>query len=62
MVLSISLTLLTGIVVFLLVRSGHQRILPGVACALFGFSLASTDIAPGITSAIQTVTRWISAL
>lgn len=61
MALSISLVLLFGIVVVLLVRTGYQRIWPGIATCLFGFFLASTGIAPTITSAVSSVTGWISS-
>lgn len=60
--LSISLVVLTGIIAFVLVRTGYQLIWPGVTCVLFGFSLASTGIAPGINSAIQTVASWVNSL
>ncbi|MEU1567976.1 hypothetical protein ABZ504_48020 [Streptomyces mirabilis] len=62
MALSISLVLLFGIIVVILVRTGYQRILPGIATCLFGFFLASTGIAPGIRSAITSLSGWISAL
>ncbi|NUK28089.1 hypothetical protein [Streptomyces lunaelactis] len=61
MALSISLVVLLGIIVFVLVRTGYQRIMPGIAVCLFGFCLASTGIAPTITSAVSSVTGWISS-
>lgn len=62
MALSISLVLLLGIIVVILVRTGYQRIMPGIAVCLFGFFLASTGIAPTITSTVSSVTGWISSL
>ncbi|MEV5921930.1 hypothetical protein AB0N42_30185 [Streptomyces pseudogriseolus] len=61
MALSISLVLLLGIIVVILVRTGYQRIMPGIAVCLFGFFLASTGIAPIITSAVSSLTGWISS-
>jgi hypothetical protein len=59
---SISAVVLLGIVVFVLIRGGYVRLGPALACALFGFFLASTGAAPTITSAISTVTGWISSI
>ncbi|MFF9336933.1 MULTISPECIES: hypothetical protein [Streptomyces] len=61
MALSISLVLLLGIIVVILVRTGYQRIMPGIAVCLFGFFLASTGIAPTITNAVASLTGWISS-
>ncbi|MFD7135173.1 hypothetical protein [Streptomyces sp. NPDC059894] len=61
MALSISLVVLLGIIVFVLVRTGYQRIMPGIAVCLFGFFLASTGIAPTITGAVSSLTGWISS-
>ncbi|NUK12806.1 hypothetical protein HRW18_33550 [Streptomyces lunaelactis] len=61
MALSISLVLLLGIIVVILVRTGYQRIMPGIAVLLFGFFLANTGIAPTITGAVSSVTGWISS-
>ncbi|MFE4258224.1 hypothetical protein [Streptomyces sp. NPDC056883] len=61
MAVSISLVVLFGIIVFILVRTGYQRIAPGIAVCMFGFFLANTGIAPTITSAVSSVTGWISS-
>ncbi|WP_018569250.1 hypothetical protein [Streptomyces sp. PsTaAH-124] len=61
MALSISLVVLLGIIVFVLVRTGYQRIMPGIAVCLFGFFLANTGIAPTITGAVSSLTGWISS-
>ncbi|MBK3384628.1 hypothetical protein ACH4TS_31280 [Streptomyces albidoflavus] len=61
MALSLSLVVLLGIIVFVLVRTGYQRIMPGIAVCLFGFFLASTGIAPTITGAVSSLTGWISS-
>ncbi|MCQ9132878.1 hypothetical protein [Streptomyces hilarionis] len=62
MAVSISAVVLLGIVVFVLIRGGYVRPGPALACGLFGFFLASTGAAPLITSAISTVTGWISSI
>ncbi|MGP3990861.1 hypothetical protein [Streptomyces sp. 3N207] len=62
MALSISLVLLLGIIVVILVRTGYQRILPGIAVLLFGFFLANTGVAPTITGAVSSVAGWIGSL
>ncbi|MGW9584446.1 hypothetical protein ACWIGB_15880 [Streptomyces albidoflavus] len=61
MALSLSLVVLLGIIVFVLVRTGYQRVMPGIAVCLFGFFLASTGIAPTITGAVSSLTGWISS-
>ncbi|MDQ1006013.1 hypothetical protein QFZ82_007943 [Streptomyces sp. V4I23] len=42
-------------------RTGYQRIMPGIAVCLFGFFLANTGIAPTITGAVSSVAGWISS-
>lgn len=61
MVISFSLAFALAVIVGVLVKIGYQRIWPGIACLLLGFALASTGLAPGITTAIQAVTGWISS-
>lgn len=62
MAVSISAVVLLGIVVIVLMRGGSARLLPTLACAGFGFFLASTGAAPLITDAIGTVTGWIASI
>jgi len=62
MAVSLSLVLVAAVVVVILLRTGYLRLWPALACALFGFCLASTGIAPAITKAIASVTGWVSAL
>jgi len=59
---SISLALFTGVILVILWRTGYLRVWPTIVTALFGFSLASTGIAPGIRSAITSVSGWISSI
>ncbi|MEJ8632004.1 hypothetical protein [Streptomyces sp. MS2.AVA.5] len=62
MAVSISAVVLLGMIVFVLIRGGSVRLGPALACAGFGFFLASTGAAPTITDAIGTVTSWISSI
>ncbi|MDT0545414.1 MULTISPECIES: hypothetical protein [Streptomyces] len=48
MILSISGVLLLGVVVFVFFRKDGLKATHAVICALFGFYLASTAIAPSI--------------
>ena len=62
MALTISLVFFAGIIVVVLVRTGYLRLWPALAAVLFGFSLASTGIAPAIHGAISGIAGWISTL
>ena len=62
MALTVSLFVFAGIIVLILLRTGYLRLWPALAAALFGFTLASTGIAPVITSGISNVAGWISTL
>ncbi|NJQ00252.1 hypothetical protein [Streptomyces zingiberis] len=48
MILSISGVVLLGVIVFLFTRKDGLKITHAVVCALFGFYLAGTAVAPGI--------------
>lgn len=50
MILSISGVVLLGIVVFLFFKKDGLKPSHGLICALFGFYLAGTAIAPSITA------------
>ncbi|MFI9311364.1 hypothetical protein [Streptomyces triculaminicus] len=62
MALTVSLVLLAGIAVLILLRTGYLRIWPALAAVLFGFTLASTGIAPAITSGISSIAGMLSSL
>ena len=59
MVISLSLVLVLGVVVWLLHRYAGLKAWHGVICVLFGFLLATTSFAPEIRT---TVTAIIHAL
>ncbi|MBQ0986913.1 hypothetical protein KBZ10_20840 [Streptomyces sp. F63] len=48
MILSISGVVLLGVIVFLFTRKDGLKISHAVVCALFGFYLAGTAVAPSI--------------
>ena len=62
MALTVSLVVFAGIIVVVLLCTGYLRLGPALAAALFGFTLASTGVAPAITSAISSVAGWLSSL
>jgi hypothetical protein len=59
LVISLSLVLVLGVVVWLLYRYAGLKVWHGVICVLFGFFLATTSFAPEIRT---TVTAIIHAL
>ncbi|MCX5207593.1 hypothetical protein OG897_40090 [Streptomyces sp. NBC_00237] len=61
MAVSISFVLLLAIVVVVLIRGGSVRLLHALACAAFGFFLASSGAGPYITRAMSGITGWISS-
>ncbi|MBH1937770.1 hypothetical protein I5Q34_26445 [Streptomyces sp. AV19] len=58
--ISISAAMLLGIVVIVLVKGGYIRLGSAVACALFGFTLASTGMAPTINSGLASFAKVVS--
>lgn len=57
-----SLAVVLAAVAVALIRRGSVRVLHAVMCALLGFEIASTSIAPGITAAISSLTGWVGSL
>lgn len=62
MILSISGVLLLGIAMFLLFRMGDLKASHAIVCALFGFYLAGTAIAPSIEAGGQSLAGILSGL
>lgn len=60
MVITVSLVVLVGIILVLMVRSGKVKWGPALVAALFGFLLASSDLAPNIQDFLDSVSRSIS--
>jgi hypothetical protein len=62
MVLSISGVLLLGALVILLTRKSGLKVSHAIVCALFGFYLAGTSIAPNIRDGGDTLASIIGGL
>ncbi|MCP9207367.1 hypothetical protein [Streptomyces cucumeris] len=60
MVISLSLVVLVGIVLVLMIRNGSIKWGPGLVAILFGFLLASSDLAPDIQDFLDSVANAIS--
>lgn len=54
------MVVLVGIILVLMVRSGKVKWGPALVAALFGFLLASSDLAPNIQDFLDSVSRSIS--
>jgi hypothetical protein len=62
MVVSLSAVLLLGVFVVMLCRYAGLRPWHGVICALLGFTLASSSVAPQIRDAGRAVVGWLSGI
>lgn len=62
MAISISVVLLLLILAVIFLRNGGLKISHALVCALFGFSLASTSIAPTIAGGITATAAVVSGL
>ncbi|MEU6116989.1 hypothetical protein C3486_27995 [Streptomyces sp. Ru73] len=62
MVLSVSGVVLLGVIVFLFFRKDGLKVTHALVCALFGFYLAGTAIAPGIKAGGASLAGLISGL
>jgi hypothetical protein len=61
-VISLSAALLLGIVLFVMIRSKQLKVWPAVVAALFGFFLASTNMAPDINRFLNSVADTIDQI
>ncbi|MFI0818035.1 hypothetical protein ACH4TX_17170 [Streptomyces sp. NPDC021098] len=59
MVISLSLVVLVGIILVLMIRAGKMKAGPALVAALFGFLLASSDLAPNIQDFLDSVASSI---
>ncbi|MFC0597538.1 hypothetical protein [Streptomyces palmae] len=59
MAISLSLVLLVGVILVVMVRQGQVKPGPAIVAALFGFLLASTDIAPDIQDFLDSLAKTI---
>lgn len=62
MVLSVSGILLLGVIAFLFFRKDGMKLSHAAVCALLGFYLAQSSIAPGIEASGTTLANLISGI
>ncbi|GAB3646042.1 hypothetical protein [Streptomyces sparsus] len=62
MILSVSGVLLLGVVAFLFFRKDGLKLSHAVVCALFGFYLAGSAIAPGIKAGGDSIANLLGGL
>ncbi|MGC5041080.1 hypothetical protein ACLQ2C_36695 [Streptomyces sp. DT73] len=62
MALSVSAAVLLGIIVFVLLKGGYVRVGSAAACALFGFTLAATGLAPLINTGLASLAGLLASL
>ena len=62
MVISASAVLLLAIVLFVMIRSKSIKVGPAIVAALFGFLLASTNMAPDVNRFLNSVADTISSI
>lgn len=58
--ISLSLVVLVGVILVLMVRNGQLKGGPATVAILFGFLLASTDMAPDIQDFLDSLTHTIA--
>jgi hypothetical protein len=61
-ILSISGVVLLGVIAFLFFRKDGMKLSHAVVCALFGFYLAGTAIAPSITAGGQSLASLLGGI
>jgi hypothetical protein len=61
-VISLSAALLLAIVLVVMIRSKSIKVGPAIIAALFGFFLASTDMAPDINRFLNSVADTINQI
>lgn len=62
MILSFSVVVLLGIVCFLFFKKDGLKVSHALVCALFGFYLAGTAIAPSITAGGQSLASLLGGI
>lgn len=62
MILSISGVVLLGVIAFLFFRKDGLKLSHAVVCALFGFYLAGSAIAPSITAGGESLANLLGGL
>jgi hypothetical protein len=60
--ISLSVVLLLAIILVVLIRGGSIKAGPAVVAILFGFFLASTDIAPSVNRFLNSIAESINQI
>jgi hypothetical protein len=60
--ISLSVVVLLAIVLVVMIRSGSIKAGPAIVAALFGFFVASTEMAPSINKFLNSISETISQL
>ena len=62
MAISLSVVVLLAIVLVVLIRGGSIKAGPAIVAVLFGFFLASTNIAPSVNRFLDSIANTISQI
>ncbi|WNI15500.1 hypothetical protein [Actinacidiphila sp. ITFR-21] len=62
MVVSLSVVLLLAIVLFVMIRSKSIKVGPAIVAALFGFFVASTNMAPSVNRFLTSLADTINQI
>lgn len=60
MAISLSVVVLLAVILVVLIRGGSLKAGPAVVAVLFGFFLASTNMAPTVNSTLNSIAETIS--
>ncbi|MET8676290.1 hypothetical protein ABZW18_01475 [Streptomyces sp. NPDC004647] len=62
MAISLSVVVLLAIILVVMIRGGSIKAGPAIVAALFGFFLASTEMAPSINRFMNSISETISQI
>ena len=62
MIVSVSIVLLLGVLIFFLIRYAKLRAWQALLCVVFGYYVASTSIGQYLNTAVTAVVRLISGI
>ncbi|WP_156721791.1 hypothetical protein [Streptomyces apocyni] len=62
MAISLSVVLMLGIILVVLIRGGSIKTGPAIVAILFGFFLASTDMAPSVNRFLNSIADTINEI
>jgi hypothetical protein len=60
--ISLSVVLLLAVILVVMIRGGSMKAGPAIVAALFGFFLASTDIAPSVNRFMNSLADMINQI